>query len=211
MKPLLAAGLTSCLLMSAAQAQDFDEPRAWIRPLVGIGYSVGGSTILPATITPEGSTTHYDEDISAGAGIEFAAGLVIGVPGTPLSIKGTIGHHVDGAHGIGARASFWRTPLEGGVQWHINPRVTVGAGLHHAVRAKYNLKNENCGGTGILCEDSFWLAGNNGWYLEGEWALTPGWGLRLQAVKESFTIKPPLEQKRYEGDHIGLMSVFYFN
>jgi hypothetical protein len=211
MKRLLVAALTSGLLMSAARAQEFDEPRAWIRPLVGIGYSVGGSTIQPVTIVPVGTTTQYKEDISAGAGIEFSAGLVMRVPGTPFSLKGTLGHHVDGVHGIGARASFWRTPFEGGLQWHINERATVGAGLRHAVRAKYNLKVENCGSAGVTCEESYWLAGTNGWYLEGEWAVYPSWGLRLQAVKESFKVKPPLAQTHYNGDHIGLMSVFYFN
>jgi hypothetical protein len=215
MKRLLVAALTSGLLMSVARAQEFDEPRAWIRPLVGIGYSVGGSTIQHTTLTPVGSSTHYEDDISAGAGIEFSAGLVLRIPGTPLSLKGTLGHHVDGAHGITLQSSFWRTPFEGGLQWHLSERATIGAGLRHAVRAKYQSSGGTCtDNTGVESpcpNQDIWLAGTYGWYLEGEWAVYPGWGLRLQAVKESFTFKPPLQQQRFKGDHIGLMSVFYFN
>jgi hypothetical protein len=211
MKPLLAAGMLSCALVSAAHGQSFHEPRAWIRPMVGIGYSLGGQTVLPVTLVPEGTTTRYDEDVSAGAGIEFSAGLVLQLPGAPWSVKATLGHHVDGVHGISARASFWRTPIEGGLQWHVNERATLGVGLRHAVRAKFNAKVENCGSQGVTCADSYWLAGSNGWYLEGEWAATRNWGLRLQAVHESFTIKPPREQRTYKGDHVGLTSIFYFN
>ena len=214
MKRLIALGLMAGALLGSAQAEKAPQP--WLRPFVGLGYSFGGNTIQHTTLTPQTTSIHYEDDISAGAGLELSAGLALRIPNSPFSLRGSVGHHVDGSHGISLQSSFWRTPFEAGVQWHVNERGTLGFGWRHAVRAKYQSKGGTCTdqatNTQYACPDAdVWLSGSHGWYLEGEWAMYPSWGLRVQAVHEQFTVKPPLDPVRFNGDHIGIMTIFYFN
>ena len=214
MKRTIACGLLACapLLPTLSHAAEAAERPFW-RPFVSAGYTWGGRTITPVTLTPQGTTTNYKESISAGAGLELSGGLVLHIPNTPFSVRGSIGHHVDGTSGLTGKASFWRTPVEVGLQWHPTERGTLGVGMRHAIRAKFAADGGTCtddNGNQSRCDVSVWMSGSHGWYVEGEWAVNPNWSLRVQAVHETFTVKPPMERDRYNGDHIGLSSILYF-
>lgn len=207
---------TCCaLLISAALAAPaWAQPNAtegWFQPFLGAGFTFGGQTLLAATITPVGTSTHYQEDISAGAGLDLRAGLQLHAGNLPLALKVAVAHHVDGASGINGWAAFRRNPLELGLSWRLSPSAAIGAGLRHSTRAKYHDQGGTC--NGVPCSDeNIHYKGSTGAYIEAEWRPTVDWGLQIRAVHESFTVNEAgYVSEKFYGDHVGFMGVYYFN
>jgi hypothetical protein len=211
MKRFACAFLTAAAVAAPAWAQTvLDEPESWLRPFLGVGFTFGGQTIYAAKIHPRESTIVYDEDISAGAGLDLRAGLQFRPGSSPLSLKLAMAYHVDGASGLTGWTRFYRSPIELGAAWRISPKVNLGAGVRKSIWPKFHYQNCPDGGTCVNFNANF--KGSLGGYAEVEWRAMPSWGLQMRVAHESFTVdEPGIIPEKYAGDQVGLMSVFYFN
>jgi hypothetical protein len=211
MKRFACAFLTTAALATPAWAQsELDEPESWIRPYVGAGFTFGGQTIYPAKINPKGSSTLYDEDISAGAGLDLRVGLQLRAGNLPVSLKVAAAYHVDGASGLSGWTHFRRRPIELGLSWRINPKLSLGAGARKSLGPTFHFENCPEGGTCTYIDAE--LKSSTGAYVELEWLATPSWGLQMRAAHETFTVSEPgYAPNKYRGDQFGLMTVYYFN
>jgi outer membrane protein W len=214
MRQALALALALGAATLPALAEDFHGKG--LRPFIGAGFTWGGDTITPVTLTPEGSTTtHYEEDISAGAGLALQFGLSYRLSTTPWTLQASFGYHNDQAHGLTGTFYFRRIPLELMAQWHATERMRVGFGVRRGVRAKFSLQGGTCtdnqGNSGV-CAVNERMKGSTGVVLEVEQMLTPSWGVKARYVHEYYQFNDrTVDDHKYDGNHIGLMTTFYFN
>ncbi len=216
MKSTLKAAAFACALSTSAMAADTSNATGGVRPFVGIGYSSGGDTIMPVQITVTNSAgTQYREDISAGAGIEARAGLWFRPQGSAFSVRGSLGVHNDQSNGINNDQSFFRRyPIELQAIWHQSPQLSLGLGARKATRAVFGVNNATLSdGNGNTQQNVTFrekYKSSVGVVLEGEWAITPGWGLSLRYVRERFKTQDDAPET-VKGDHVGLATQWYFN
>lgn len=209
--------------LPAAHGQGVDTGGIRLRPILGIGYTWGGDTITPVIVTNvDDEDDQYKTDVDAGAGLDLRAGVDISRIGFPLSLQLAVAYHVDGYGGVNnASGEFRRIPIEAVVRWQAADRVHVGFGVRKSMYSSFRVNDASCqpatcGGGGRLRYSS-----SVGIILEGEYAVTPGWGLRARYVWEDYKVSKedssltanfPWAEKGYKvrGDHFGLMSVWYF-
>jgi hypothetical protein len=215
MRHVSMAARMGCALLCVAGASACADTVQTLRPFVGIGYSSGGDTILPVTVTVKNaSSTQYHEDISAGAGAEARAGLAFRPQGSAFSVRGSVGVHNDQSNGIdNDQAFFRRYPIEVQAVWHPGERWSMGLGARKATRAVFGLNNATIVSgsttyTNVTVREQF--SSSVGLVMEGEWAATPSWGLSLRYVRERFKTQDANPQT-VNGDHLGLATQFYFN
>jgi opacity protein-like surface antigen len=211
MRRALALALALSAATSTVLAEDYHGQG--LRPFIGIGYTSGGDTVTSITTTVKGSTTQYSDDLSAGGGLDLRLGLSYRLSGLPLSLQGNWGIHNDQSNGVdGERYSFRRYPVEGQLQWHFSERGSVGFGVRKATRPVLSIVNGSSGDVHLAYNERYNFKSSVGVFIEGEYAVTSYWGLKARYVHENF--KLPVEgygDVKYEGDHIGLLTVFYFN
>ena len=212
-----ASSLVMAIAMAAAasmaHADTSQAEPSGLRPFVGIGFTSGGDTIQHGTLTPIGSTTHYQEDISAGGGLDLRLGLSYKLGALPLTLQGSWGVHNDQVSGIDGGTSFFRRfPLELILQWHATDRTKIGFGLRTTTSARFHSEGgtQSDGVTPYPTLD-FKFKSSTGLILEAEWAATPSWGIKARYVHESYRFKDFPEVEKYEANHLGLLTVFYFD
>lgn len=213
MRRALVLALTFSAATFPALAEDSNG--SGLRPFIGVGYTWGGDTIQAWTLIPVGTTTKYDEDISAGAGLDLRLGLAYRLNGLPLTLQGSVGYHNDQVNGFtGGEHYFRRYPIELLLQWHASEKGRLGFGVRRAVNASFVTKGGTCGpdGATYTCPSfNEGMKASTGLIVEGEWLVTPSWGLKARYVHESYRFKDPMvSSDKYEGDHFGLMTSFYF-
>jgi hypothetical protein len=222
MRHALALTLALSAITTAALADDdsnaYNKPG--LRPFIGAGYTWGGTTLTPVTVNIKGSSTQYKEDISAGAGLDIRLGFSYRFAAAPLSLQASYGYHNDQVNGVENESFFFRRyPIELLLQWHTTERTRVGIGLRRTQRAMFGSRGGTCtypndDGTTTTaeCEETHLrMRSSTGVILDGEYDVTPNWGLKARYVRESYRFKDYPEYRRYAGDHIGLLTVYYFN
>lgn len=210
MRLTIAAALL-CSVLSTAHAQQGGPSPAALRPFVGIGYTSGGETLVPVTVKPRGSGTEFKEDVSAGAGLEARVGLSFRLADMPVSVRASYGIHNDQSNGIdNDRVFFRRYPVEVLGFYHFSERASLGVGVRRATRPTLRYKNANIvlpDGSEVTGFDAtYGLQSTTGIVLEGEWRMTPSWGVSLRYVKEHFKV-PGV---RIDADHVGVNTQWYF-
>lgn len=215
---LFACGVAmSALCSTPASAQQVDEGLR-LRPLLGIGYSWGGDTIMPVTIVEQPSGTEYKETIKAGAGLDLRAGLEVTLPRSPFAMQLALAYQNDGAAGFDNKhIDFRRVPVELIGYWRVSPQLRLGVGVRKSTNASLRFSKNYCNqlksafsAPDLPC--SYGLKSSIGAIVEAEYELTPTWGLRARYATESFKFKEQEEfdtSKTIRGDHFGLMSVWY--
>lgn len=210
MRRLLALTLALGAAHFSAMA---DEGAGWgLRPFIGAGYTWGGDTISHWTYTEEtsGNFSHED-DISAGAGLDIRAGLSMRLGDLPLTLQASVSHHIDQTHGVSSRESFRRMPAELLLQWHFSDRLRLGIGARHALNAVRKSSGGTCGDNPCF-EFRAEMASSTSVILEGEWMMTPNWGLKARYVAgEKYHYKEAPDLIEYNGNHFGLLTNYYFN
>jgi hypothetical protein len=202
---------------SAALAQESsNSATSGLRPFIGAGYSWGGNTIQHTTLTPKGTATHYQHDISAGAGLDIRLGLSYRLGTAPVSIQASYGFHNDQVSGVDNESSFFRRyPLEALLQWHTSERSRVGFGLRKTMRATFGSKGgtytDSTGATQPYPDLHEPMRSSTGLILEGEFDVTPNWGFKARYVHENYRFKNYPDLVKYEGNHVGILTVYYFN
>jgi len=213
MRRALALALALGAITSTALAEDYNGKG--LRPFVGVGFTWGGDTIAPVTITPQGSSTHYEEDISAGSGLALQLGLSYRLGDAPVTLQASYGYHNDQASGVDGHFSFRRRPVEFLAQYHATNQLRVGFGVRRSTRAQFAAVGGTCtalDGSTAPCNDHERLKASTGIVLEAEWMATPSWGLKARLVHETYRFEDTtLDDQKYKGDHIGLMTSYYFN
>jgi hypothetical protein len=101
-------------------------------------------------------------------------------------------------------------PLELVLQWHANDRLRFGMGMRRSIDATFRTDGGTCNGE--ACPSlRLELKSSTGAIAEVEWMATPSWGLKARYVHEDYRFKGDLSQEKYEGDHFGLLTNYYFN
>lgn len=219
------AGAWLLLLSHGAQAQSGETYQpSGLRPFIGVGFTSGGDTLIPVTLTPEGSTVQYREHVSSGGGLDLRVGVSRRLGTLPLSLQVAGAYHNDQVNGIkGEKVRFRRMPIEATLMWHATDRTRIGFGVRKATHPVFKADNVTCGtesGATVNCSGKATLKSNVGVILEAEYALTPGWGLKARYVWESYRIKQATpawipgiveQEEKFEANHLGLLSVWYFD
>lgn len=212
MRQLLA--LTLALGAAAFPALADESSNGWggLRPFIGAGYTWGGDTIQHWTYTPEGGGNKfaYQEDVSAGAGLDLRLGLSYRLGGLPLTLQASVSHHIDQTHGISSRAYFRRLPAELVLQYHINEQARLGIGVRRSLQAKFRSDGGTCQ-TPPCYSYNEKMESSTGVILEGEWLVSPSWGFKARYVHEDYRFKEFPQARKYEGDHFGVLTNYYFN
>lgn len=204
---------------ASAQAVDGFGPRDSWRPFVGLGFTSGGDKIARINLVPvNGSGPTYQEDVSSGGGIDLRIGFSHRLGELPLTLQLAGAYHNDQVNGIrGEKARFRRMPLEATLLWHATDRARVGFGVRKATHPVFKFDNISC----TNCNGTAHFKSNVGAILEAEYALTPGWGLKARYVVESYRVKNAPQalldgefltlEEKFEANHLGVMSVWYFD
>lgn len=210
MRRILAVALALGAAHFSAMAED---TTGWgLRPFIGAGYTWGGDTMQRWTLTPQGSSTDdgYIEDVSAGAGLDLRVGLSYRLGQLPLSVQVSVAHHIDQVSGLTGRGYFRRMPAELVLQWHASDRLRIGMGVRRSLDATLRASGGTCGGS--PCVDyRLEMKSSTGVILEGEWMMMPNWGLKARYVHEDYRFKDAPNLIKYEGDHFGLLTNYYFD
>jgi hypothetical protein len=188
MSKLILSCLIALLGAGAAQAQE----RA-VRGILGLGVTGGGDTLV--TVPFNNGTT---EDITGGGLVHAYGGIELRVA-PQLTLQGTIGYHVNStssASNGGLR--FSRYPIELLGHFQIGPQFRLGGGARLVDSAKIR-------GSGVLSGFQVDFQSTTGLVVEGEYLVSPQFGLKLRAVSEKYT--PTTGGPSADGNHVGL----YFN
>lgn len=213
MRRALALALAFSAATFPAMAEDSNG--SGLKPFIGAGFTWGGDTIQGLRLVPQGTTIEYEEDISAGAGLDLRLGLAYRLSGQPLTLQASVGYHNDQASALNGTSRFRRYPVELLMQWHVSEKGRLGFGVRRALSASFLREGFTCtdsGGTYDCPRISERMKSSTGLIIEGEWLVTPSWGLKARYVHESYRFKDPaFDSSKYEGDHFGLMTSYYFN
>lgn len=214
-KTLLAACLLPTFIATAgAQTTDSSYLPKGLRPFIGVGFTSGGDTILPVTVTVQNSSTQYHEDISAGGGLDLRVGLSQRLGDLPWTVQVAAAYHNDQSNGIeGSKYRFRRLPIEATLLWHATDRVRIGFGVRKATNATFKIDNgHGIDGNGDEFSGEYRkyaLKASTGIILEGEYAVTPGWSLKGRYVFESFRFRDYPQAEKVDAEHLGIQSVWY--
>ena len=211
MRRALALALAWGAATLPALAEDFQG--TGLRPFIGLGYTSGGNTVPRVQINVKNSSTQYDESLSAGGGLDLRLGLAYRLGTLPWTVQGSWGIHNDQTNGVdGERYSFRRYPVEAQLQWHATERGKIGFGVRKATRAVLSIVNGSTSDQTLSVNERIPFKSSVGVLIEGEYAVTPNWGLKARYVHENYTVPAEgMGDVKFSGDHIGLLTVFYFN
>ncbi len=215
MRRAFAWALALSVVTLSAHADD-NTTGSGLRPFIGGGFTWGGETLQPIVLIPTGTTTHYEEDISAGSGLDLRMGLSYRLGSSPYTLQAAVAYANDQTHGTNGKTYFRRYPVELMLQANATEQFRVGFGFRKALGGHFSRKGFTCptpsdpeATCATLSED---LNSSIGVILEGEYMLTPSWGMKLRYVHESFKFNNQnYDPKSYDGDHIGVITAVYFN
>ncbi len=212
--------MVACALSLAAAscwADGFDTAssrNSW-RPFVGLGFTSGGDTLLKVNLVPQGgSGPTYREDVSSGGGIDLRFGFSRRLGELPLTLQLAGAYHNDQVNGIeGEKIRFRRMPIEATLLWHATDRTRIGFGVRKATRPTFKLDNVKftVDGQQVTVSGKADLKASTGFIVEAEYALTPAWGLKGRYVFESYRYRDDPQGEKFEANHLGVMSLWYFD
>lgn len=212
--------MVACALSLAAAscwADGFDTAssrNSW-RPFVGLGFTSGGDTLLKVNLVPQGgSGPTYREDVSSGGGIDLRFGFSRRLGEFPLTLQLAGAYHNDQVNGIeGEKIRFRRMPIEATLLWHATDRTRIGFGVRKATRPTFKLDNVKftVDGQQVTVSGKADLKASTGFIVEAEYALTPAWGLKGRYVFESYRYRDDPQGEKFEANHLGVMSLWYFD
>lgn len=202
-------GMALALGVVATPALAGDAGSSSIRPLLGIGYTFGGDTLVRVGLTPtSGSGPTYDEDLSGGAGLDLRTGLSWQV-GDRVRLQGMVAYHNDSANGKTAQVSYRRVPIELLVHWAASDNWWIGGGLRKAIKGRYDRQAGFTVGETTLDAYKEGIKFSTAIVLEAEYMMSKNWGAKFRAVKESARFESAAE--KFNADHIGAIVTYNFD
>lgn len=210
-----ACALTLAAASTWADGFDTLETRNSWRPFVGLGFTSGGDTLLKVNLVPKGgSGTTYREDVSSGGGLDLRAGVSRRLGELPLTAQFAVAYHNDQVNGIdGEKARFRRVPLEATLLWHATDRARIGFGVRKATRPTFKVDNVkfDVNGQEVTGSGKASFKASVGFIVEAEYAMTPSWGLKGRYVFESYRLRDDPQGEKFDANHLGVSSVWYFD
>lgn len=188
---LLLAALTT-----GAQAQTNPTAASGSKWDVYLGVDVGegGDKIMEV-----GYTNGTHQTLYAGNALHFKAGAQYKF-NTNTSLRTSVGTEFTTTHGADGNISFSKIPIEAIGFYQFGERARLGAGLRYAALTTLH-------GLGIARDlGSIRFHSSLGAVVEGEFLLSPQWGVSLRAVSEKYTF----EGETLKGNHISLGMNWYF-
>ncbi len=183
------------LALAAVGAQAADAAPA-VRPLIGMGLTVGGETLATVQYS-DGST----DSIKSGGLFQLYGGAEFKL-GPDIAIQATLGYHVDDTSAASdGKLRFSRYPVDLIVLYSVNDRVRLGAGAQIVNSAKL-------AGSGVASGVHVDFDGSTGALVEGEYFFSPSLGAKARFVANKF--KPKGGGTSVDGNHFGLMLSYYF-
>ena len=149
-------------------------PSRTLKFVLGLGFSSGGDTILTAYYSDNTSSS-----LKAGSGVQFYVGFDDRLS-EHFSVQGTAGYLTDNASASNATLKFDRFPIELLGYYHLNRSWRIGGGIQLMESPKLDA-------SGAASQYSMNFNNATGGILEAEWLVNPSFGIKLRAVKESFT------------------------
>lgn len=191
-KSIAFAAVALALAGGAAQAVE-------VRPLLGMGFTFGGDTLVGVTYT-NGDTAK----VHAGGLIAFHGG--VDVQFTELvSAQALVGYHVDRANASNGDVVFDRTPVELLGHFKLTDWMRVGGGARYTGNAK--LRSD--GYVGSLVGDADFKP-TWGTVVEAEFFPVRSWGIKARYVSEKFKVKDFPGASTIDGSHGGIYFSYYF-
>ncbi|MEO8153362.1 MAG: outer membrane beta-barrel protein [Rhizobacter sp.] len=192
-KSIAIAAMLLTMAAGAAQAVE-------VRPLVGMGLTVGGDTIADVNYTNGDSAK-----VHAGGLIAFTGGLELEF--TPLvSTQVLVSYHFDRANATNGSVRFERTPIEFLGHFRLNDIFRVGGGARYTSGAKTRASGAASGS--VFNED---FKPSWGSVVEGEFTLGRNLGVKLRYVSEKFKSESYPFLSDVDGSHVGVYLIYYFN
>jgi hypothetical protein len=208
MQKQIFAAILALILPAAGNAAADEPARAGeMQWFVGLGITHGGDKLAEVEVEFDGD--REDENIRAGDLLSLAAGTVVYLPRSPVSIQASIGYHVDFVSADNGDVEFDRYPFEfipfynfgnhrlgSGVSYHLSPELDLG----------------DAGGPKVEFKDAA------GWLVEYDYSFS-GWrngGLVLGArymwidYKVDKVDGERVDGFRFDGNHFGIHADFMF-
>lgn len=190
-KTTLAGTALALALITPSQAAD------GFRPLLGIGLTGGGETLLEVELD-NGDT----ERVSSGGLVHLFGGFEFRAPDSPLSFQATVGYHVDDIGASNGDASFSRVPFELLAFWHTADNFRLGGGLRKATGAKFR-------SSGAADVGDFNMRTSVGFVLQAEYLFGNGASVFARYVDEKYK-SSLLVGGEVSGNHGGVGMAYRF-
>lgn len=182
-----------------AQAQNMAPVGAFpikqLRGFVGAGLTYGGDKLATARYANGGNV-----DLHAGGLIALNGGIDYTVT-QEFSFQGSIGYHVDQAHGSNGEIRFQRFPIEVLAYYKAAPQWRVGGGVRYIANPKLTSS-----GAAYIGEFKFDNAVSG--VIEAEYILSPQLGIKLRYVAEK--IGNNYDSHKIDANHAGVFANLYF-
>jgi opacity protein-like surface antigen len=207
---VLMGAVLAGALAGAAGAQEADKPLAAgpaLRPLLGLGLTVGGDPILVPYAEPDAPDVVTREDyIKFGQFWQFYGGVEYQVA-PRFSLQATLGYHTDSSSDYGTVVRFSRYPLELLGHYHATPEWRFGGGLRYVKNARFlgDVTLSEGGNSNFR----FDFQDTTGLVLETEYRMSRSLGLKFRLVAEKYELEAPLDGDKVDGSHAGLMLNWY--
>jgi hypothetical protein len=165
-----------------------------LRFVLGVGAAFGGDTLQTETYTNNSTV-----NINAGQGGQFYLGLDYRIDEN-FAVQGTAGYQIVTASASNGTLRFSRYPIELLGYYYLNESWRIGGGTRFVV-------NPQLIGTGVASETVDF--GNSvGAVFEAEYLIGHHFGLKLRAIKESYTQTGTSE--KFSGNSAGVYFNFYY-
>lgn len=189
------AALLAMHQAALAQQPATTAPSSGLRPVLGLGLTGGGETLVTTRFT-DGTT----QRVSSGGLVHIYAGAE--VPVAPQwALQGTLGYHVDNSVGSNGDVRYSRMPLDVMAVYTVAPQVRLGLGVQHVSGSK--LSFSGAAGTG-----SVKFGAGTGPLAEVEYLMNTRIGFKLRYV--DMRLKEKTTGEAINGSHLGLMMSAYF-
>lgn len=204
---VVTAALVGWALAGAAGAQEASKAPAGgpaLRPLLGLGLTVGGDPIPITYIDEETGDVQRVDYVKLGQFWQLYGGLEYQV-GPRFSLQATLNYHADTSSDFGGVFRFSRYPVELLGHYHLSEEWRFGGGLRYIKNPKFVGSGERVIGGAFEVE----FEDTTGLVLETEYRVNRSFGLKLRLVAEKYELKPPFDGDKLDGSHAGLMLNWY--
>ncbi|MBI5783923.1 MAG: outer membrane beta-barrel protein [Rhodocyclales bacterium] len=192
MKKIVAIAALSLATSLPAAAADYNNSGHF---LLGMGLTFGGDTLVTLHYT-DGSTS----SIKSGGLVHIYGGYEYRFSNR-VSVQANVGYHVDDENAKNGSVKFSRYPLELLGYYGITDNVRLGGGLRYVTSPKVS-------GSGVVDSADFEFNNATGLVVEGEYLISPQFGVKLRAVSEKYKLKDGSASAN--GNHGGIYASYYF-
>jgi len=192
----LAVAMLAFALAGGASAQGVA-----VRPVIGMGLTGGGDTLVRVTYTNGDSAK-----VHAGGLIAFHGGLEVRFTDL-VSAQALVGYHVDRANASNGDVIFERVPFELLGHFRLTDWMRVGGGARYVTDAKLRATGD---ASYYVADTRF--KNNLGAVVEAEFFPAPSsLGIKVRYASDRYKVKDAaFPSDTVDGSHLGVYINYYF-